>query len=128
MRHLPVAIVATAAALLTALPGGSQQPGQTPAAASATFAKYCVTCHNAKLKTGGFVLDPSGLAHIPDQAEQWEKVVRKLRTNAMPPAGVPRPDEATYNSTASFLETKLDRAAAAKPDPGKLPALHRLTR
>jgi mono/diheme cytochrome c family protein len=132
MRHLPLAIVATAAALLTALPGDPQQPRQTqaatPAAASATFAKYCVTCHNAKLKTGGFVLDPSGLAHIPDQAEQWEKVVRKLRTNAMPPAGVPRPDEATYNSTASFLETELDRAAAAKPDPGKLPALHRLTR
>ena len=132
MRHLPVAIVATAAALFTALPGDPQQPRQTqaatPAAASATFSKYCVTCHNAKLKTGGFVLDPAGLAHIPDQAEQWEKVVRKLRTNAMPPAGVPRPDEATYNSTASFLETELDRAAAAKPNPGKLPALHRLTR
>ena len=132
MRHLPLAIVATAAALFTALPGDPQEPRQTqaatPASASATFAKYCVTCHNAKLKTGGFVLDPAGLAHVPDQAEQWEKVVRKLRTNAMPPAGVPRPDDATYNSTASFLETELDRAAAAKPDPGKLPALHRLTR
>lgn len=133
IRNLPVAIVAAAAALLTALPGDPQQPKQpyspaTPAVASATFSKYCVTCHNAKLKTAGFVLDPANLTHIPDQAEQWEKVVRKLRTNAMPPAGVPRPDEATYDSTASFLETELDRAAAAKPNPGKLPALHRLTR
>ena len=46
----------------------------------------------------------------------------------MPPAGVPRPDAATYNSTAAFLETELDRAAAAKPNPGKLPLLHRLSR
>ena len=100
----------------------------TQAVASATFSKYCVTCHNAKLKTGGFVLDPAGLTHVSDQAEQWEKVVRKLRTNAMPPAGAPRPDDATYESTASYLETELDRAASAKPNPGKLPALHRLTR
>lgn len=123
-------MAATAAALFTALPGEPQQPHTpaTPAAASATFSKYCVTCHNAKLKTAGFVLDPASLTHISDQAEQWEKVVRKLRTNAMPPAGVPRPDEATYDATASFLETELDRAAAAKPNPGKLPALHRLTR
>ena len=137
MRNLPVAIVAAAAALLSALPGDPQQPathavgtqvGATQAAASAAFSKYCVTCHNAKLKTGGFVLDPTGLTHVPDRAEQWEKVVRKLRTNAMPPAGAPRPDEATYDSAASFLEAELDRAAAAKPDPGKLPALHRLTR
>jgi len=46
----------------------------------------------------------------------------------MPPAGMPRPDQATYNSVATFLETELDRAATAKPNPGKLPLLHRLSR
>ena len=46
----------------------------------------------------------------------------------MPPPGAPRPDQATYDSLAGFLETELDRAAAAKPNPGKLPLLHRLSR
>ena len=67
------------------------------------FNKYCVTCHNAKVKAGGFVLDPAELEHVGAHAEQWEKVVKKLRTQVMPPAGLPRPDDATYNSTAAWL-------------------------
>jgi hypothetical protein len=90
--------------------------------------QYCLTCHNASLKTGGLTLDPADLAHVSAKPEQWEKVVAKLRTNAMPPAGMPRPDQATYNSAATYLETELDRAAAANPNPGKLPLLHRLSR
>jgi hypothetical protein len=97
----------------------------TPAA---VFTKYCVVCHNAKLKTGGFVLDTGELEHVGDHAEMWEKVVQKLRTQAMPPARMPRPDEATYNSTAAWLETELDRASAEHVEPGKLPLLHRLSR
>ena len=95
---------------------------------AAVFTRYCVTCHNARLKTGGLVLDPTEVSHIASNPELWEKVVRKLRSNAMPPAGAPRPDEATYNSTASYLETELDHAAAAKPNPGRLPPVHRLSR
>lgn len=94
----------------------------------AVFTRYCVTCHNAKLKTAGLVLDPSDLTHVASNAEVWEKVVRKLRTRAMPPLGLPKPDEATYDSTALYLETELDHAAAAKPNPGRLPLLHRLSR
>ncbi len=94
---------------------------------AAVFTRYCVTCHNATLKTAGFDLNPD-MTQVAANAETWEKVIRKLRTNAMPPAGAPRPDQATYDATASFLETELDRAAAAKPQPGKLPLLHRLTR
>ncbi|HXP87542.1 MAG TPA: DUF1592 domain-containing protein [Bryobacteraceae bacterium] len=96
--------------------------------AAAVFNKYCVTCHNARLKTAGFVLDPAGVTHAADNAETWEKVIQKLRSNAMPPAGAPRPDQAAYNSTAAFLEAELDHAASAKPHPGKLPLLHRLSR
>ncbi len=55
-------------------------------------------------------------------------MVAKLRSNAMPPAGMPRPDQPTYNSVATYLETELDRAAAQNPNPGKLPLLHRLSR
>jgi hypothetical protein len=98
-----------------------QQPAQV-------FTKYCTTCHNDRLKTAGLVIDPSSLTHVGSNAETWEKVVRKLRANSMPPAASPRPDEAAYNAVASYLETELDRAAAAKPNPGKLPLLHRLSR
>ena len=56
-----------------------------------------------------------------------EKVVRRLRMRTMPPSGMPRPDEATYNQTATWFETQLDRAAAANPNPGQ-PLLHRLNR
>jgi hypothetical protein len=97
-------------------------------APAAVFTKYCVTCHNARLKTAGLVLDPAETAHVSLNPELWEKVVRKLRSASMPPAGSPRPDAATYDSTATFLESELDRAAAAKPNPGTLPLLHRLTR
>ncbi len=74
------------------------------------------------------MLDPAELEHVAAHAEQWEKVVKKLRTRAMPPAGLPRPDEATYDSTAAWLETGLDRASAEHVELGKLPLLHRLSR
>src|SRR5258708_338253 len=111
MSHKIFASAAIAVLMLT-------QPGRPQSAAaqspSALFTQYCVTCHNARLKTGGFVLDPAEAAHPSSNPEQWEKVIRKLRSFAMPPAGSPRPDEATYESVAAFLETEIDRAAAAK--------------
>jgi len=99
-----------------------------PQAPAAVFQQYCITCHNDRLKTAGFVLDPARLADVPANAEIWEKVIGKLRSGAMPPAGAPRPSAAVYDATASFLETAIDRAAAAKPNPGTLPLFHRLTR
>jgi len=90
--------------------------------------QYCVTCHNDRLKTGGLVIDPSTVTAVSAGAEQWEKVVRKLRTASMPPANAPRPDAATSDALASYLESQLDRAAAAHPQLGKLPLVHRLTR
>ena len=92
------------------------------------FQQYCITCHNSKLKTGGIALDPAKVDQAGEDAELWEKVLQKLRTRAMPPAGLPRPDEATYNRVASALEGTLDRAAAEHPHPGDLPNLNRITR
>jgi cytochrome c551/c552 len=57
--------------------------------------KYCVTCHNQRLKTGGLTLDNIDLSKVPAQAEVWEKVIGKLRSGTMPPAGLPRPDAAS---------------------------------
>jgi hypothetical protein len=90
--------------------------------------QYCVTCHNARLKTAGLVIDPAETAHVSTKPELWEKVIRKLRSGAMPPAGSPRPSPATYDAVATFFESELDRAAAAKPNPGTVPLLHRLSR
>src|SRR5689334_10824623 len=108
-----------------ALTTRAQTPRPAPAA---VFEQYCVTCHNPRLKTAGLVLDTAELSHVGTNPEVWEKVVRKLRSGAMPPSTAPRPNKATYDSVSTFLETELDRAAAAKPNPGTLPLLHRLSR
>src|SRR5688572_284912 len=108
---------------------------QSPAAVSAAvspqralLAQYCVTCHNDKLKTAGLTLDGMDVGNVSAHAAAWEAVVLKLRTRAMPPPGRPRPTEAAYDAAASWLETELDRAAAAAPNPGSQPAVRRLTR
>jgi hypothetical protein len=101
---------------------------QRPAPPTAMLERYCVTCHNPRLKTAGLVLDPTELSRVSSKPEVWEKVVRKLRSFSMPPAGSPRPDPAAYDSAATFLENELDRVAAAKPNPGTLPLFHRLSR
>jgi hypothetical protein len=90
---------------------------------------YCVTCHNEKLRTGGLSLDGGDLTDTDVAAAPatWEKVVKKLRSGAMPPAGARRPDARVLASFAASLEETLDRAAAAAPEPGRVPA-HRLNR
>ena len=60
--------------------------------------------------------------------ELWEKVIRKLRAGAMPPAPRPRPDQATYDGFRAWLETEIDTAAAMAPDPGRTETFHRLSR
>ncbi len=111
---------ATAAQESGAAAGGTAQ-------VRAVLDRYCVTCHNGQLRTAGLTLDAMDVEHVSGHAEAWEKVVRKLRARAMPPAGRPRPDEPTYAAVASTLETALDRASAADPNPGRTTA-HRLNR
>ena len=122
-----------AVALCAIVPGthAAQERSTSPATASppprAVFDKYCVTCHNSRIKTAGLALDALDLERVGDQADAWEKVVRKLRTGAMPPVGRPRPAKPLSDSAASWLEASLDRAALEHPDPGR-PTLHRLNR
>ena len=98
-----------------------------PATNRALVDKYCVVCHSDKLKTGGLSLQSADLTRVPENAETWEKVIRKVRVQAMPPQGMPRPDQATLNAFASSLENAIDTAAAARPNPGRS-TLHRLNR
>jgi mono/diheme cytochrome c family protein len=105
----------------------SVTPASTAPAPRVVFDKYCVTCHNQRLKTAGLALDAMDLARVGDKQDVWEKVVRKLRTGAMPPAGRPRPDKALSTGAVSWLEGELDRAALEHPNPGR-PTLQRLNR
>jgi len=107
----------------------STAPVTTPVTpARALVSKYCVTCHNERLKTAGLLLDKADADEISNSADTWEKVVVQLRSRAMPPASMPRPDNATYDTVATWLETELDRAALARPNPGRPADLHRLNR
>jgi hypothetical protein len=106
----------------------SMQDSPSASIERALLDKYCVTCHNQRLKTGGLTLDDADVASVGDNPALWEKVVQKLQNNLMPPQGVPRPDAAAYSGLLSYLETSLDRAAERTPDPGRTEALHRLNR
>src|SRR5712691_7932895 len=92
----------------------SGQPARTApdvATQRAVVDKYCVGCHNAKLKTANLLLDQLDLAHLGDHAEIGEKIIRKLRAGMMPPTGARRPDAATLESLIRWMETDLDRSA-----------------
>ncbi len=139
---------ATALLVLTTAPSGSAAPrgalaqpagsaaGEprtvegAPAAVASTRAlldRYCVTCHNDRLRTAGLTLAGVDPEQVGADAAIWEKVVRKLRTATMPPAPRPRPDAEAYADTVAYLEGALDRYVAANPDPGR-PAVQRLNR
>jgi hypothetical protein len=101
---------------------------QGPDAQSQLLNRFCVTCHNSRLKTAGLVLDTQNGVNVGEAPETWEKVVRKLRASAMPPVGLPRPDPASYANLVSWLESELDRAAVVRPNPGRTAVYHRLNR
>ena len=106
----------------------TQTPPADAASIRATLDRYCVTCHNEKLHTAGVTLDSVDPATPGVNAELWERVVAKLRAGSMPPPGRPRPDAATYDAAASWLEQEIDRAWASHPAPAKVSAVHRLNR
>src|SRR5688572_9094663 len=120
--------VALAAARVGSAP---QQPAATTRAIPnlrATLDTYCVTCHNQRLKTAGLTLDAIDATSPHTNPETWEKVIARLRAGTMPPAGRPRPDEATARATAAWIETDIDRAWLASPVTGRVSAVHRLNR
>ena len=105
-----------------------QQAAQAIASHQAVVKRYCISCHNSRAKTGGLSLEELDLANVGQHPDVWEKVVQKLHGNLMPPGGRPRPDESARSSLISYLETSLDKAAEANPNPGRTEALHRLNR
>ncbi len=124
-----------AAALVGVVAGGAVRPATVNAEPladasqhRATLDRYCVVCHNAGLRTAGLALDTADLSDVANDAAVWEHVIRKLRVGAMPPPGRPRPDRADARALVAYLETALDRAAAARPEVGRTETFHRLNR
>ncbi len=132
---LPVvaALVLAAAGLHAQSSGRRQtsavQDAPVPGASHAALVeKNCLGCHNDKSKTAGLSLQGLSLTDVPAHAEIWEKVLRKVKSGDMPPVSARvRPEPAQALAFATFLETTLDRAALAKPNPGRA-AVHRLNR
>src|SRR5438477_8267036 len=100
---------------------------QTASAAGSTAAaqyravldRYCVSCHNDRLQAGSLSLHGLDLSRVPQDADVWERVVRKMTAGAMPPAGSQRPDAQTTAALVTYLSTTLDREAVAHPKPGR---------
>jgi mono/diheme cytochrome c family protein len=108
-----------------------QSAAPATAAQHAVLQKYCLSCHTEGMKQRGAVpiaLDQLDLNHVAQDAETWERVIRKVRTGLMPPARAPRPDKATADGFAEFLEREIDQAVAGRPKPGRTEAFHRLNR
>ena len=115
-------------------------PAPTPAAArpalgplltsdaQRTFVNdYCSGCHNDRLKSGGMTLTAFDPAHPEASPELAEKIIRKLRTGLMPPAGAKRPELQLAGTMAGSLETAMDRWGLAHPNAGSRP-FQRLSR
>jgi hypothetical protein len=92
-----------------------------------TLQLYCVGCHSGPTPFAGLSLEPLDFANLEDNGIIWEKMVRKLRDRQMPPAGMPRPDDATMQALINYVETGRDRLSETKPNPGRT-TLHRLNR
>ena len=121
----PLAAKAQAAAPAPRTSVAAAVPAPDVTEQRALLTQYCFTCHNAKLKTAGLLLDELDLTRLTDHREIAEKVVRKLRAGMMPPMGMPRPDAAGRERLITWMENELDRQAVTSLT---APGLHRLNR
>ena len=121
-------VVGGAAVSISGVQAQSAAPSQPTQSTRAVLDTYCISCHNQRLRTAGLALDSLDVTQPNANAETWERVIAKLRAGSMPPPGRPRPDGPTYRAAASWLETEIDRAWSAHPNPGTISAVHRLNR
>jgi mono/diheme cytochrome c family protein len=121
-------VFASAVYLAAAAPPAQDSPPAAAASAHrATLDKYCAGCHRGPTPMAGLRVDTLDTADFATNGATWEKLARKLRNREMPPAGMPRPDAATYDTLVRYIETGRDRLAEARPNPGRR-TLHRLNR
>ncbi len=130
MRYVCAAIIILAVLMSAGsveVRGAGQQPGASTSPQQTLVNQYCVTCHNQRAKTAGVMFDTMDLTDVSRNADIWERAARKLRGGMMPPPGARQPDRAAIESFVTWLETALDQAAEANPNPGRV-GLHRMNR
>jgi mono/diheme cytochrome c family protein len=128
--------LAQAPVVETAADNSQPPPPDTPAAAAqpalsprrALLDRYCVGCHNEKLRSGGLALDTADVTKVAERSDIWEHVIYKLRAGMMPPVGRPRPDQPQVETFLAYLETELDTFSRSHPNPGRTETFHRLNR
>ena len=134
VRKLGLAGLAAMLLLSVDVQISAQQSNAAPAGLSPTASqrqfldRYCAQCHNERLKTAGLSLDQVDLSRLDARPDLWEKVLRKLHTGVMPPPNMPQPSQVDRLAMLTWLDSSLDKAAAAKPNPGRTETLRRLNR
>src|SRR5688572_10501483 len=131
MKHLTLGVSGLAVAIGLCLQAGATAPAFAQgygAAGRAVLDKNCVSCHNERVKTAGLMLDKADIANPAANPAVWEKVMRKVHTGTMPPPNMPQLSDTDRRALLAWLETSLDAAAAAKPNPGRTETLRRLNR
>src|SRR5690606_9023512 len=91
--------------LAAATPASGHAPGDSP---WSLFETFCYECHNTEDWAGGVAFDVIAEDEIGENADIFEKVVRKVRSQQMPPGGHEMPDPATRNRFVNWLEPRLD--------------------
>jgi hypothetical protein len=127
-RRLQLSLVVFISGMAILYTGSSSRAQRaTTLAQRALIEENCVACHNQKTKIAGVSLENLNFNDIGANAALWEKVLRKVRTGQMPPAGAPRLEAPDASAFVNWLEGSLDHAARLNPNPGR-PAVHRLNR
>ena len=88
---------------------------------TALVKQYCATCHNDRTKAGQMSLQSFDAAKLEEHGELTEKMIRKIRSGMMPPAGARRPEQAVLAGLVTAFESRMDRHAALNPNPGSRP-------
>ena len=100
----------------------ASHPTAMPAGAQAELVKqYCTGCHNDRSKAGELTLAGWNMTRASADRELSEEMIHKLRAGMMPPSGARRPADGQIAQLVSALETRMDAAAAADPNPGWRP-------
>lgn len=91
--------------------------------------QYCSRCHNEFDAVAGLTVDDLKATDLAlgENADRWEKVLRKVATGEMPPDDKPQPEPAQRNAFVNWLAQARAGYAGMHPDPG-LATVRRLNR
>jgi adhesin HecA-like repeat protein len=125
MKLLRLLVMATTCLLAWSVSTTARQGEQDFAkAVSPLLTGTCAQCHNDGLSSGG--LNVAALLNsnsVSQHRDEWEKIIRRVRANEMPPSGVAKPSDAVVRAFTDAIQSELDRLdSVLKPDPGRVTA------